>query len=202
MKYARKFADKKGKFPSISTTLILLALLLSQRSLALVTEVGLTYGRKTTSFDANNYFDSESVSGSLSFYFFERLALEASYTESKAIRQEKASSTDPKRVVVQTNRVMGADLILVFADRKSFFQPYIKGGTASLTRKQEVQVEGFATQTLEPESAIIPSYGAGIKLSLSSDFSIRFSYDVWQTPIGGGLKTDDSSLRAGLTWLL
>lgn len=181
---------------------MVILLLSSELSQALVTEVGVTYGRKTTSFDANNYFDSESISGSLSFYFLERLALEASYTDSKGLRQEKASASDPKRLVIQTNKVIGADLIVVFADRKALIQPYIKGGTASLVRKQEVQIEGFATQTLEPESAIIPSYGAGLKISLSSDFSVRVSYDIWQTPIGGGYKTDDSALRAGLTWLL
>ncbi|MGZ3772380.1 MAG: outer membrane beta-barrel protein [Pseudobdellovibrionaceae bacterium] len=169
---------------------------------ALYTELGLSYGRKTTTFDENNSFDSESITGSVSLYFLERLALELSYTDAKGLRQEKASITDPQRTTLQKSQIVGADLILTFADRKALFQPYIKGGTAQISRYQQVKIEGQDTYTIQPETATVPSYGAGLKIQMTESFGIKLSYDVWKTPIGGGLQTDDTSIRAGITWIL
>lgn len=169
---------------------------------AIFTELGLSYGRKTTTFDENNSFDSESVTGSLSLYFLERMALELSYTDALGLRKEKASLSDPARTTTQKSQIIGADLILTFAEKKSLFQPYIKGGGAQISRYQEVKIEGQNTFTIQPETATVPSYGAGLKIQFSETFGIKFSYDVWKTPIGGGLQTDDSSMRAGVTWVL
>ncbi|MGZ3768357.1 MAG: outer membrane beta-barrel protein [Bdellovibrio sp.] len=186
-----------------SLSLLMSALIfLSFPAHALYTELGLSYGRKTTTFDPNNSFDSESVTGSLSLYFLERLALELSYTEAKGLREEKASLSDPRRTTLQKSQIVGADLILTFADRKSLLQPYIKGGGAQISRYQEVRIEGQDTYTLAPETATVPSYGAGLKIQITETFGIKLSYDVWKTPIGGGLQTDDSSVRAGITWVL
>ncbi|WII73515.1 porin family protein [Bdellovibrio sp. 22V] len=183
---------------------IVLALLVTSASPAhaLYTELGLSYGRKTTTFDENNSFDSESVTGSLSFYFLERLALELSYTDAKGLRKEKASPADAQRTTKQKSQIIGADLILTFADRKSLFQPYIKAGGAQIARFQEVKIEGQDTYTLEPENATVPSYGAGLKIQMTETLGIKLSYDVWKTPIGDGMQTDDSSIRAGITWVL
>ncbi len=169
---------------------------------ALYTELGLSYGRKTTTFDENNSFDSESITGSLSLYFLERLALELSYTDARGLRQEKASASDAQRTTTQKSQIMGADLILVFADKKALFQPYIKGGGAQISRYQEVKIQGQDTFTIEPEKATVPSYGAGLKIQLTETFGVKLSYDVWKTPIGGGLQTDDTAVRAGITWVL
>ncbi|UOE99761.1 outer membrane beta-barrel protein [Bdellovibrio reynosensis] len=182
---------------------VLVTLLVSSLSAhALTTEMGLSYGRKTTTFDENNSFDSESITGSVSLYFLERLAVELSYTDARGLREEKASASDAQRTTTQKSQIMGADLILVFADKKSLLQPYIKGGGAQISRYQEVRIEGQDTFTIEPESATVPSYGAGLKVQLTDTFGIKLSYDVWKTPIGGGLQTDDSSIRAGVTWVL
>lgn len=174
---------------------------LSSYAHALYTELGLSYGRKTTTIDQENSFDSESITGSLSIYFLERMALELSYTDAVGIRKEKANTTDPRRTTTQKSQIAGADLILVFADKKALFQPYIKGGGAQIKRFQEVVIEGQNTYTIEPATATAPSYGAGLKIQLTETLGLKFSYDVWKTPIDGG-QTDDSSLRAGVTWIL
>lgn len=189
------------KLFSVLSLFVVLSLLTSEAQ-AFYTEVGLSYGRKTTTFDENNSFDSESVTGSLSLYFLERMAVELSYTDALGLRKEKASASDAKRTTTQKSQIMGADLILTFADKKSLFQPYIKGGGAQISRYQEVKIEGQDTFTIEPETATVPSYGAGLKIQFSESFGLKFSYDVWKTPIGGGLQTDDSSIRAGVTWIL
>ena len=181
----------------------LLTLILSVSSAqAFYTEVGLNYGRKTTTFDQNNSSDSESVTGSLSFYFLERVALELSYTDAYGVRKEKAYSGDAQRTTTQKSQIMGADLILMFADKKALFQPYIKAGGAQIVREQEVKIEGLDTYKIAPETATVPSYGVGLKIPFTESFGIKLSYDVWKTPIGDGAQTDDSSIRAGITWVL
>ncbi len=185
--------------------LVFAGLVFSEGAMALTTEIGVQYWRKQTSFDANNYLDSESITGSLSFYFFERVALEGSYTDAKAVREEKiysGSTVIQQQTVVQVTNVVGADLIFMLTDRKTMFQPYLKGGVAQITRKQEVKVNNLNTYTLEPEKAIVPSYGAGLKIALTDTLGIKISYDAWQTPVGGGAVTNDAQLRAGVTWLL
>lgn len=186
----------------VFSVFVLIVLFMSSPAHALYTELGLSYGRKTTTFDENNSFDSESITGSISIYFLERLALELSYTDARGLREEKANSSDPQRTTTQKSQIMGADLILVFADKKSLFQPYIKGGGAQISRFQEVKIEGQDSYTIEPENATVPSYGAGLKIQMTETFGIKLSYDVWKTPIGGGMQTDDSSVRAGITWVL
>lgn len=166
------------------------------------TEIGLSYSRKTTTFDTSNSFDAESITASASLYFLERMAVELSYTDGTGLRKEKASSGDPLRTTVQKSQVLGADLILMLASRKALFQPYLKVGTAQINRYQEVKIEGQNTYRLEPESAVVPSYGGGLKVQLTETFALKFSYDVWKTPIGSGMSTDDSAMRAGVTWIL
>jgi hypothetical protein len=176
-------------------------LLSSSPAQAFFTEVGASYGRDKKTFDSNNYLDTESITASLSFYFWERVALELSYTDATALRTEKASPTDAQRNILQKSQIIGADLIWMLADRKDFFQPFVKGGGAQVSRRQQIDIEGFGTQVLSPETAIVPSYGFGLKLMITDSFSIKFSYNLWQTPIDGGQRTDDSSLKAGVSWI-
>lgn len=169
---------------------------------AFMSEVGVSYTRKKTTFDANNYIESESTTGSYSIYFFENLALEMSYTNAVGIRLEKASTTDPKRTIEQTTTVKGADLILVLAGKGSLLQPYLKAGLADITRSQVISVEGAGVDRLQPEAAQVPSYGAGLKIGVTQKFNVKISYEAWKTPIGSDLSTDDSAIRVGLSWYL
>lgn len=169
-----------------------------------MTEVGLSYSRKKTSLNADNYADSESITGSVSLYLAERFALEMSYTDATGIRREKinAGATDIDLISVLTTKVYGADLIWVLADRKDFFQPYLKGGAARLERKSEVKDYKLnQPYALEPDVATVPSYGVGFKIAVTEQFGIKISYDAWKTPLGGGSFSTDDSLRAGITWM-
>lgn len=182
--------------------LSLLFIFLSHVCLAMNYELGVSYARKKNSFDRNNYFETESSTASISLYFTETLALELSYTDAKAKRFEKPLSGTSTEIFQKTE-VLGADLILVLAERKSWIQPYIKGGAAQLKRSQTTYLEATnSTESLPIETAVVPSYGAGLKFNLAQGFSIRLSYDVWRTPVGGGTITDDSQIRAGLSWML
>ena len=177
-------------------------LLFSTSAWALNYELGISYAKKKNSFDKDNYFETESTTGSLSLYFSEMIALEMSYTDAKANRYEKPPGGNSIQTYQKTE-VMGADLIFVLAPRKYFIQPYIKGGAAQLKRSQVTYTSpGNQREALDIETAVVPSYGAGIKFSIIDGLSLRISYDVWRTPVGGGVVTDDNQLRAGLSWML
>jgi hypothetical protein len=77
-----------------------------------------------------------------------------------------------------------------------------KGGMAQINRKQTIKIENQDTYENAPESAVAPSYGVGLKISLTETFGIKLSYDAWETPISGDAKTNDSAIRAGITWVL
>ena len=86
--------------------------------------------------------------------------------------------------------------------KQSAIQPYIKAGGAYI-KKNEIMKYLNASAIAIPESAgWAPSYGAGLKIALTERFSLKFSYDVWQTPLSDGTNSDDSSFRAGLSWYL
>jgi len=168
---------------------------------AIFTEVGVNYGRKKQSYDANNNYDSESTTASISLYFAERIAVELSYTEAAGVQNVQVLSTDIPRTIYQKTKIIGSDLILVFADKKALLQPFIKGGVAQISRVQTIKDGNLSVQTLEPDVAVAPSYGMGIKLALTEAFGVKMAYSVWQTPIGGGAKTNDDALSAGVTWM-
>ncbi len=170
--------------------------------MALNYEFGLSFANKKNSFDKDNYFETESSTASASLYFSEQIALELSYTDAKAKRNEKPAGGNTTETFQRTE-VIGADLIYVLVDRKSWIQPYVKGGMAQLKRSQTVfVVESNDLEELDIETAVIPSYGAGIKINITKSLSVRISYDVWQTPVGGGTTSNDSQMRAGLSWML
>lgn len=181
--------------------LFILAFLLSVPALALVTELGLSYGYSKKTFNATNYYQTDSKTASVSFYFLERLALESSYTDSFYESQE--ADTNSTRTVQQSTTIIDTSLIFILLDgKKSFVQPYIKGGAAHIKKTQKVRYLNSDTIEIPPSTGWAPSYGAGLKFFLSERFSIKISYDVWQTPLSDGTKSDDTALKAGLTWYL
>jgi hypothetical protein len=179
---------------------ILLFAFSTENSWGFFTEVGVSYSRKKTSFDDKNYTDSESSTGSVSLYFLEKMAVELSYTDGNSLREENIAGS--QYTTFQKTKVIGADLIYVMAERKAFFQPYIKGGGAQLTRQQVIKVNSLESARLDPEVAVVPSYGFGFKLALTDSMGVKVSYDGWKTPLSGTQTTDDSQLRVGLSWIL
>lgn len=166
-----------------------------------MTELGLSYGYSKKTFNASNYYQTDSKTASISFYFLERLALESSYTDSFYESQE--SDTNSTRTVQQSTTIIDTSLIFVLlSDKKSFVQPYVKGGAAYIKKLQKVRYLNSSTIEIPASAGWAPSYGTGLKFVLSERFSIKISYDVWQTPLSDGTKSDDTSLKAGLTWYL
>lgn len=174
--------------------------LLSLSANALVTELGLSYGYSKKTFNATNFYQTESKSASVSFYFFEKLALETSYTDSFYESQE--SDTNSTRTVQQGTTIVDSSLIYVLLGKGNLIQPYVKGGAAYIKKTQRIRYLNSSTIEIPESVGWAPSYGAGLKFILNEKFSIKVGYDVWQTPLSDNTKSDDTSLKAGLTWYL
>lgn len=179
---------------------LLLTVFLSLPSFALVTELGLSYGYSKKTFNTANFYQTESKSASISFYFLEKLALETSYTDSFYESQESDSTST--RTVQQSTTIFDSSLIFILLDKKHFIQPYIKGGAAYIKKSQRMRYLNSSTNELPDSNGWAPSYGAGLKFILNDRFSIKVSYDVWETPLSDGTKSDDNALKAGLSWYL
>lgn len=180
--------------------LAVLSFLVAIKSQALVTEVGLSYGYSKKTFNASNFYQTDSKSASVSFYFFEKWALETSYTDSFYESQE--SDSNSTRTVQQSSQVSNGSIIYMMLDKKNMVQPYLKGGVAYITKKQVIKYLNASAIETPTSVGWAPSYGGGLKFVLSERFSIKLSYDVWQTPLSDNTSSDDTSFRAGLSWYL
>ena len=169
-------------------------------ALALLTELGVTYSYQKKTYNAANYSQSDSKGLSVSLYFLEKLALELSYTD--AFYESQESDTQSTRTIQQSTTMMDSSLIFAFFDRKNFVQPYLKAGVAYIKKNQSVRYLNASVIPIPESSGWAPSYGAGIKFVLSERFSIKVGYDAWKTSLSDGTKSEDSALKAGLSWYL
>jgi opacity protein-like surface antigen len=178
-------------------------LFISLEAGAIYTEIGSNYNYKKSTYDTNNNFEQQSSTFSLSFYFWEQLGLELSYTNGLAIKKELATYSQALlTTTTQYSDVYGADLIYVLSDKQSKLQPYIKGGAAYVKKRQVIQAFGQPASEILPSPGVAPSYGAGFKFFLTESLALRAGYDVIHTPIDDNTKVDDIAGRIGLSWIL
>jgi opacity protein-like surface antigen len=184
--------------------LLIITLLSSLSAHAIYIELGLAYNYKKTVLDQVNYSENQSTTGSIDFYFWERVAIEFSYTNSLYVKQEpqyNPLNNNQKRTITQYADIYGTDLMFLFADKKDRFQPFIKGGVAYIKKKQTVLIEGDQSYDVSPKPGYAPSYGAGLKYFITESLAFRASWDVNQTPIDDNTKANDLSGRVGLSWM-
>ncbi len=165
-----------------------------------MTELGLSYNYQKKTFNASNFYQTESKSASLSVYLIEQLAIELSYTDSFYESQE--SDTNSTRTVQQASKISGIDLVYIITDQRAAIQPYLKAGAAYIVKKKQIRYLNSDAIDIPTKDGVAPSYGIGIKLKLIDGLSMNFGYDVWNTPLDDGTKTDDTAFKAGLKWML
>lgn len=187
---------------------LILILLVSIQSFGFLTELSVSYAQKKTYFNAENFNNTESTTGSVSFYFMEKLAIELSYTDASVLREETIFNGTgfQQQTSLQKIVVYGSDLIVMLADKKATFQPYVKGGIAQINKTLTTKNADVFVYETDPIHSTSPSYGAGLKVQLSEAFGLKFSYDAWRTETkdnrGNKSTVEDSSVRAGVTWIL
>ena len=167
---------------------------------ALVTELGLSYGYSKKTFNASNYYQNDSRSASVSFYFLEKFALELSYTDS--FYEGEESDTTSTRTVQQSSQYTDSSLVYMITSKQSAIQPYIKAGAAYIKKNQRIRYQNASAIEIPESTGWAPSYGAGLKVQLTERLSLKFSYDLWKTPLSDGTNSDDSSFKAGFSWYL
>lgn len=166
----------------------------------MVTELGLAYGYSKKTFNSSNFYQSDSKSASASFYLFNQWALEFSYTDSFYESQE--SDTTSVRTVQQSSQIANGSIVFIMMNKRETIQPYLKAGVAQIRKNQTIKYTNATAITIPESYGLAPSYGAGLKIALNERFSIKLSYDVWQTPLSDSSNSDDTSFKAGLSWYL
>jgi len=138
----------------------------------------------------------------------EKVAVELSYTDASVLREESIFNGTgfQQQTSLQKMAVYDSSLILMLADRKAMIQPYIKGGIAQIKKTLTTKNADVFVYDSPPINSTSPSYGAGLKISLSEAFGIKLSYEAWRTESkdssGNKSNVEDSSIRAGITWMM
>ncbi len=188
--------------------LFLCFIFLSLQSEAIVTELAVSYAQKKTYFNADNFNNMESNTGSVSFYFMEKLAIELSYTTASILREETIYNGTgfQQQTTLQRVKVYGSDFIFILADKKSIIQPYLKLGISQIEKTMSTKNSDVFIYDTDPINSVSPSYGAGVKIPLTDSFGLKLSYDAWRTETKDSADNkstiEDNSIRAGLTWVL
>lgn len=206
----RDFKDDEPKSNyNISMRILIILLLISTKSFAFLTELSLSYAQKKTYFNNLNYNNTESTTGSVSFYFMEKLAVELSYTDASVLREEtiyNGNNGFTQVISLQKIAVYGSDLIVMLSDKKSVLQPYVKVGVAQIKKTLTTKNSDVFVYPSDPINSTSPSYGAGLKIALTEAFGIKLSYEAWRTEskdsTGNKSTVEDNSIRAGVTWIL
>ncbi len=184
-------------------------LLFSFDSYAGFTELGASVNYRRTSIDDNNFSESTSYTGSISYYFWERSALELSYTSGVGKLSTKATGvSELTQLQIAQFSMIGLDLVLSLAGREDVFQPYIKIGAGYVDKNifKENEIEGRVK--IQTQSGTVPSAGAGFRIGLTKQLSLKVGVDAWTSPLDdrdeNGEKRDlqiDYAGRAGLAWM-
>lgn len=190
-------------------TLVLLAALIAfhpLQALAVYTELGINFNYKKITYDERNYTEQQGLTGSISFYLWERIGLELASTNSTVYKLEPTydlTNQTKERKTVQRSNIYEMNLqYLLTSDRKATFQPFVKGGVAYINKKQEVQIDQNFPYEVTPKPGFGPSAGIGMKVFLSDSLSLRFGYDMVRTPIDENTTADDITGRFGISWVL
>ena len=190
---------------------VLIFCFFSQPSFAGFVEVGGSVNYKKTSIDENNYSDSLSYTGSVSYYFWERSALELSYTSGTGKLSTKADGlSEIQQIQIAQFTMTSLDLVLSLAGKQDPIQPYFKIGAGYVEKKFFKQNELEGRVALPSQYGAVPSAGVGIKIALTQSLSLKVGIDAWTSPLNDKSKDSDDQERkleidyagqAGLSWM-
>lgn len=165
-------------------------------------ELGANANYRRSAFDSNNYQELISYTGSMSYYFMEMSALELSYTNGYSEMSVKSSSPVDPKYFNQTNfQLLALDLVISFAERDEFFQPYVKMGGGYLKKEDFQRVDGGDTKLISRSEGLVPSGGVGFRVMMTKTFAVKFGLDAWTTPLKEDPVVVDFAGYAGVSWL-
>lgn len=169
-------------------------------------EVGASGSYKKSNIGTDSFDESQSITGSFSYYFDESSALELSYTDGinrRVIGQGQADG----QLTNMYYKMLGLDLVLTLGTREATLRPYVKvGGVYIMDKRIVTQYRSggntFPETTREDPPALVPSAGIGFKLALSKSLSLKVGVEAWSSrSVSEEPVTIDYSGRVGLSWM-
>lgn len=181
-------------------TLSLLLCFISSQAFAGFVELGISGNYRKSSIDRDNYQESLSYTGSLTYYFWEMSALEFSYTNgvSNAVVHPVG---DSRTNTITGFELMGLDFILTLAEREAILQPYVKVGGAYIKKKIIKRTQGLDDRDGGSSEGLVPSAGLGFKVKLTKELSLKVGVDAWTSPPKQQPVIVDLAGRVGLSWM-
>ena len=172
-------------------------------------EIGASVNYRRNSIDENNYSDTTSYTGSMSYYFWARSAIEFSYTYGLGKLSTKADGVgEIQRIQIAQFSMTSADLVLSLAGKEDLIQPYLKFGAGYVDKSIFLEDELTGRRLIKTQTGIVPSAGVGLKILLSKSLSLKLGVDAWTSPpddknADGSDRKDsiDYAGRAGLSWM-
>ena len=180
--------------------------ILSSEAKANFIEVGVSGSYKRSNIGENAFDESQSLTGSFSYYFDESSAIEFSYTDGKNRRMIGENQTDGQ-LTNMIYKMMGLDFVLTIGPREATLRPYVKVGSVYIVEKRITSQTWlnnvvFNGTPIEDPPALVPSAGIGFKLTLTKEWSLKVGAEAWTSrPLSQTPVTIDYSGRVGLTWL-
>jgi hypothetical protein len=169
-------------------------------------ELGVSGSYKKSNIGDKAYDESQSLTGSVSYYFDESSALELSYTDGinrRMIGEGEANG----QLTNMYYKMMGLDFVLTMGTRESTMRPYVKIGGVYILEKRIVSQTWlnnivYSASPIEDQPALVPSAGIGFKLSLTKEWSLKVGVEAWTSrPVSQTPMTIDYAGRVGLSWL-
>lgn len=169
-------------------------------------EVGASGSYKKSNIGSDSYDESQSITGSFSYYFDESSALEFSYTDGINRRRIGEGQADGQ-LTNMYYKMLGLDLVITIGSKESTIRPYIKVGGVYIMDKRIVTQywsggNVFPETTRKDPEALVPSAGIGFKLALTQALSLKVGVEAWSSrSVSEQPVTIDYSGRVGLSWM-
>ena len=179
--------------------LLLSFLFVGNQARAGVVELGVSANYRSSSYDHNNYVQSLSYTGALTYYFAEMFAAEANYTTGYAKEVAKGTlDSDPKQKIEDNIDMVSLDLVVSLAARDAPFRPYVKLGAGYLMKDRYLQVNDDDKNLISHERGLVPSGGLGLSIALTKTFNFKVGLEAWTSPPKYGHMQFDYAGRAGI----
>ena len=172
-------------------------------------ELGLSGNFRKTYLPSNSVeeaFDqSQSLTGSVAYYFYEMAAVELNYTKVNSKRFVPSSVAN----VTTTHFfcLIGTDFIFTFAERKASFVPYVKFGIGYFIEKEVAFAydDGIGvpdTVVVGLEKTLVPSAGFGVRMRLTDRLAVKLGMELWSSDALSNDPKVDWAGKAGISWFL
>ncbi len=167
-------------------------------------EVGASGSYRRQNIDVDAVDEAQSITGSVSYYLDEQSAIELSYTDGISKRSISPDVING-HITTSIYKAIGLDFIYTFGSGST--RPYLKVGAQYLLEKKLIDQykdsSGPYTETvIESTPSIVPSAGAGFKISLTNALSIKLGVDAWTSDsLAVQPVKFDVAGRAGLSWM-